>query len=49
MALIALSLSPNFVGERERVRGYLANILYITPHLYPLPSRGEEHGGRLIF
>jgi hypothetical protein len=31
------------VGERVRVRGYLADILYITPHLYPLPSRGEEH------
>jgi hypothetical protein len=48
MALITLSLSPNCVGERERVRGYLADILYITPHLYPLPSRGEEHSGDLF-
>ncbi len=42
------SLSPNCLGERERVRGHLADILCITPHLYPLPSRGEEHRGDLF-
>ncbi len=32
MKIRSLSLSPNCVGERERVRGHLTDILYITPH-----------------
>jgi hypothetical protein len=36
------------MGERGRVRGHPADILYITPHLYPLPSRGEEYSGGLF-
>jgi len=48
MKINFLSLSPNCTGERVRVRGYLADILYITPHLYPLPSRGEEYSGDLF-
>jgi hypothetical protein len=34
--------------ELVRLREYLADIFYITPHLYPLPSRGEEHSGALF-
>jgi hypothetical protein len=38
----SLSLSPSDWGERVRVRGHLTDIFSITPHLNPLPSRGEE-------
>jgi hypothetical protein len=48
MKINPLSLSPIQLGERVRVRGFLADILYITPHLYPLPSRGEERSGDLF-
>jgi hypothetical protein len=35
-----ISLSPR--GERVRVRGGIIDLF--TPHLSPLPSRGEEEG-----
>jgi len=44
----ALHTSKKSGCRKAAGEGYLADILYITPHLYPLPLRGEEHSGDLF-
>jgi hypothetical protein len=41
MRINSLSLSPNYVGERDRVRGYLTDILLYHPSPLSSPLKGR--------